>query len=184
MQIRHADPARDAEGCAAIYAPFVAASAISFEQVPPSPQRFAHRIERVSQTHAFLVADDGAVAGFAYAGPHRERPGYRWACETSVYVHERARGRGVGRALYGALLPLLERQGLWVALAGITLPNAASVALHETCGFRLVGVYQQIGWKAGGWRDVGWWQCALRLPEPGTAGGEHPPEPGPPARLG
>lgn len=184
MRIRHADPERDAAACAAIYAPFVVGTAVTFEQVPPSPARFSHRIERVSATHAFLVADDGDVAGFAYAGPHRERPGYRWSCETSVYVHDRCRGRGVGRALYRALLPLLTAQGLWVALAGITLPNPASVALHESCGFRLVGTYQRIGWKAGAWRDVGWWQCALRASSEGAADAPQPDEPGPPPRLG
>jgi phosphinothricin acetyltransferase len=191
MRIRHAEAERDAAACAAIYGPFVAATAVTFEQVPPSPSQFAARIQQISATHAFLVAeDDGAgagapagtgVAGFAYAGPHRDRPGYRWACETSVYVHEGRRRRGVGRALYEALLPLLERQGLWVALAGITLPNPPSVALHEALGFRLVGVYEQIGWKAGGWRDVGWWRRPLREPEPDR--GEEPPEPGPPVRL-
>jgi L-amino acid N-acyltransferase YncA len=184
MQIRHADPERDAAGCAAIYAPFVADTAVTFEQEPPTAQQFAARIAQVSSTHAFLVADDPAlsVAGFAYAAGHRERPGYRWACETSVYVHADRRGRGIGRALYEALIPLLERQGIWVALAGITLPNPPSVALHEALGFELIGVYEQIGWKAGAWRDVGWWRRALRTPLPEEEGTQ-PPPPGPPARL-
>jgi L-amino acid N-acyltransferase YncA len=180
MEIRHADPARDAAACAAIYAPFVADTAVSFEDQPPSASEFAGRIERLGRTHAFLVAQDGlAVAGFAYAGAHRERAGYRWAADVSVYVHERCRGQGVGRALYTALFALLSEQGIKVVCAGITLPNPASVALHESFGMRRLGTYEAIGWKAGAWRDVGWWQ--VRLDD--GPGEERPPEPGPPARL-
>jgi len=178
MEIRHADPHRDAAACAAIYAPFVRESAVSFEETPSGPAKFAHHIEQIARHYAFLVADqDGEVAGYAYGVRHRERAAYRWAVETSVYVHADHRGHGVGTALYAALLPRLTRQGLWVALAGITLPNPASVALHERCGFEPIGVYRRIGWKAGAWRDVGWWQARLR-------DGDGPPsDPGPPPRL-
>jgi phosphinothricin acetyltransferase len=180
MRIRHADPDRDAAACAAIYAPFVTGTAVSFEQEPPDAAAIGQRIERLSRTHAWLIGEDAeGVAGFAYAGPHRDRIAYRWAADVSVYVDERCRGRGVGRALYDALLALLARQGLRVACAGITLPNPASVALHEACGFEPVGIYRRIGWKAGAWRDVGWWQAPLG--EPPDDG--QPPEPGPPARL-
>jgi phosphinothricin acetyltransferase len=163
VQIRPADPDRDAAGCADIYAPFVTGSSVSFEEVAPDAGTIAGRMARLAASHAYLVADDAlGVAGFAYGGPHRERPGYRWSTEVSVYVHERCRGQGIGRELYSELLPRLARRGLWVALAGITLPNPASVALHERCGFEPVGVYRRIGWKAGAWRDVGWWQYRLR----------------------
>ncbi len=188
MLIRHADADRDGATCAAIYAPYVIGSAVSFELVAPSAEEFKARIARLERTHAFLVAvDDKAgtggdrLAGFAYAGPHHERASYRWAATVSVYVDERCHRRGAGRALYGALLGLLRRQGMWVACSGITLPNEASVALHESCGFEPVGVYRRIGWKAGGWHDVGWWQLALRSADPDEGG--PPPEPGPPARL-
>ena len=179
MNIRHADPRHDSEACAAIYEPFVRGSAVSFEDVPPSPQEMAARIERVSQTHPFLVADDAdAIVGYAYATHHRDRAGYRWACDVTVYVASFHQRKGVGRALYRSLLELLARQGLQVACAGITLPNDASVALHEACGFTQVGVYRRIGWKAGAWRDVAWWQLDLA---PAEAGPPH--EPGPPPRL-
>jgi phosphinothricin acetyltransferase len=169
--IRHADPERDAAACAAIYAPYVAGAATSFEEEPPAADDFAERIERLSATHAFLVAErDDIVVGFAYAGPHRVRPAYRWTAETSVYVADGHQGDGVGRQLYVALIKLLRRQGMHVALAGITLPNAASAALHGTLGFEQVGLYRQIGYKAGAWRDVSWWQLVL-----------HPAEDGPPA---
>jgi L-amino acid N-acyltransferase YncA len=180
MRIRDADADRDAAACAAIYAPFVTDSAVSFEERAPGPESFSERIARTTERFPYLVADtDGQLTGFAYAGPHRARAAYRWTTEVSVYVHADHRRSGVGRALYDKLLPLLSRQGLTVALAGITLPNDASVALHETVGFRSVGVYRRVGFKAGAWRDVGWWQRPLAEPHDGP-----PPDPGPPVRLG
>jgi phosphinothricin acetyltransferase len=171
MRIRHAVPARDAGACAAIYAPYVRETVITFELEPPSEAELALRIDRCSSSHAWLIAEDGeAATGFAYACPHRERAAYRWAADVSVYVDRDHRRKGIGRQLYGALLALLTRQGLYVACAGVTLPNDASVGLHESFGFEPVGVYRQIGFKNGAWRDVGWWQLALREP------GDGPPE--------
>jgi L-amino acid N-acyltransferase YncA len=173
VRIRDADPSRDAAACAAIYGPYVRETAVSFEEIAPDPGEMAARIARLAATHRWLVAEatDGRVIGFAYACPHRERAAYRWAADVSPAHH----GRGIGRALYDALLAGLREQGFQLALAGITLPNQASVALHEAFGFELVGVYRGIGFKAGAWCDVGWWQ--LRLAPPG---GGPPPEPRPP----
>lgn len=152
-------------------------SASSFEERAPTAEEFVRRIERTARTHPWLVAEDGeAVIGFAYGCPHRERAAYRWAADVSVYVAPEHHRRGVGRALYGSLLPLLVRQGLHVACAGITLPNDASVALHESFGFTPVGVYRRIGFKRGKWWDVGWWELELREPET-------PAEPTGPVRL-
>jgi len=179
MLIRHADPARDAGACAAIYAPFVLSTPISFEEVPPGESELARRIERVSATHPWLVAElDGTLAGYAYASAHRERASYRWAADVAVYVASASHRRGVGRELYRSLLSLLARQGLRTACAGITLPNSASVGLHESLGFTQAGVFRSIGYKLGSWRDVGWWQ--LQLAEPQL---QPPPEPGPPIRA-
>jgi phosphinothricin acetyltransferase len=176
--IRHADPACDSAACAAIYRPFVTDSYVSFEEEPPDREEFARRIERLSQSYPWLVAeDDGAVIGYAYASAHRERAAYRWAADVAVYVDERARRNGVGRALYSALFGLLARQGVQSVCAGVSLPNDASVGLHEALGFRPVGVYRRIGWKRGAWWDVGWWQLQL------ADGDGPPPELGPPARL-
>jgi len=178
--IRHADPERDGRACATIYAPYVAGAATSFEEQAPDAAAFAERIERVSRAHPWLVAEyDGVVAGFAYAAPHRARPAYRWTAETSVYVANRYHRNGVGRQLYEALIELLRRQELRVALAGITQPNAASVALHEALGFEPIGVYRRIGYKAGAWRDVGWWQLFLRAEDDDAP----PAEPLRPQRL-
>lgn len=177
--LRHADPDRDGAACAAIYAPHVDGSPVSFEEAAPDGEEMARRIERTSRTHPWLVLErDGRVAGYAYGGPHRERAAYRWSAEVSVYVAEDARRSGTGRALYDALLALLAAQGLRVALAGITLPNPASVAFHEALGFAPIGTYERIGWKAGSWRDVGWWQLDLR---PGDDG--PPAEPSAPLTL-
>lgn len=178
--IRAADPDRDAQACASIYAPFVADTEVSMEEQVPATAEFAERIERLSRTHPYLVADDGdGAVGFAYGSPHRERRGYRWAADVSVYLAESARGRGIGRALYTDLLAALTAQGFWMACAGITLPNPASVGLHESFGFQQVGVYRRIGWKAGAWRDVAWYQLPLRGPANDRDG--PPPEPLPPA---
>lgn len=169
MQIRDAEPRRDAAACATIYAPHVEGSAVSFEEVAPDAAAMAARIEATQATHPWLVAEDGGeVRGFAYGCRHRERAAYRWAADVSVYVDAAARRTGVGRALYAELLGRLRAAGLHTACAGITLPNQASVALHESFGFEPVGVYRRIGWKHGGWRDVGWWQ--LQLAPPSAAG--------------
>jgi L-amino acid N-acyltransferase YncA len=185
MHIRDADAAADAAACAAIYAPFVSGSATSFEELAPTAETFAARITQTLEAFPFLIADaDGRVAGFAYAGPHRARAAYRWSAEVSVYIDADFRRQGVGRSLYDELLTLLTRQGLTLALAGITLPNDASVALHEAVGFRSVGIYRRVGFKAGAWRDVGWWQLPLGDGDHDSRGDQPPPEPGPPIRLG
>ncbi len=161
--IRHAEPSRDAAACAAIYAPFVLQGVASLEEAAPDERAMAERIERISRTHAWLVSElDGQLAGYAYSSRHHERAAYRWSTDVTVYLDPRFHRRGLGRALYGALLELARRQGFYVACAGITLPNAASVGLHEAMGFTPVGVYRGIGFKHGRWWDVGWWQLQLR----------------------
>jgi L-amino acid N-acyltransferase YncA len=162
MRIRPANTAGDAEAIAAIYAPFVTDTVVSFEDVPPTADEMAARIERLTSTHPWLVADDGGeVLGYAYACPHRERAAYRWTAEVTVYVDPRRHRRGAGKALYAALFEQLAERGYRVALAVIALPNDASVGLHEACGFKLVGVYRRIGFKFDRWWDVGWWQLDL-----------------------
>jgi phosphinothricin acetyltransferase len=155
----------DADEIAAIYAPYVRDTATSFEVVAPTGEDMRERIRSVTASYPWLVCADGeSVRGYAYAGRHRERAAYRWAVDVSVYIRAEAQRRGIGRALYAALLRLVTAQGFCTAYAGITLPNASSVALHEAMGFRPVGVYRAVGYKLGAWHDVGWWDLVLQKP--------------------
>ncbi len=161
MQIRPAS-ADDAQACRAIYAPHVTDNWVSFEEEVPGVAEMARRIADNSASHAWLVAEiDARVAGYAYGSPHRTRGAYKTSCDVAIYVDPAHAGKGVGKALYGALLPGLKDRGFHAAFAGIALPNDASIALHVACGFTSVGIYRQVGWKLGGWRDVGWWQRLL-----------------------
>lgn len=175
--IRFARPA-DAAAIAEIYAPYVA-TPISFELVPPSAEEIGRRIAKVMPALPWLVYERaGRVDGYAYAGPHAERAAYRWGVDAAIYVRQGAARGGLGRALYAELFDLVARQGYVQAFAGITLPNAASVGLHESFGFRPVGIYRNVGFKLGRWHDVGWWQKPLAEPLP-----VEPSEPVPLAAL-
>src|SRR5579859_1264647 len=152
----------DADALAAIYAPIVRDTAISFETEPPTADEMARRVAVTLQTHPWLVAErQGKVIGYAYASRHRDRAAYRWSADVSAYVDASARRCGVGRALYKRLFVLLQGQGFHAAFAGIALPNSASVALHEGAGFKPVGIYKEVGFKQGQWHDVGWWRLGL-----------------------
>jgi phosphinothricin acetyltransferase len=161
MEIRLAGPA-DAPGIQAIYGPVVADTVTSFEYEVPDAAEMARRVASRWPAHPWLIAaEDGRVLGYAYGGPFSGRAAYTWSTEVSVYVHPDAHRRGVGRSLYRALFALLRRQGYRRAYAGVTLPNAASIGLHEAVGFVPVGRYERVGWKFGAWHDVGWWQRPL-----------------------
>ncbi|HXU03256.1 MAG TPA: arsinothricin resistance N-acetyltransferase ArsN1 family B [Polyangia bacterium] len=154
----------DAAAVAAIYRPYVTDAVTSFEVDAPSAADMAARIDAVLVRAPWLVCAgaDGEVVGYAYASPHRERAAYLWSVDVAVYIHAAHHRHGIGRALYEKLFALLRLQGFYVAHAGVTLPNAASVGLHESLGFVLVGVYPAVGWKFGAWRDVGWWRLPLQ----------------------
>ncbi len=158
--------AADVPGMLVIYRPLVEATAISFELEPPAPEAFAERVRAAQQRAPWIVcAEAGAVLGYAYAVAFRERPAYRWSMETTVYVHEGHRRRCIGRGLYTALVELLRLQGFRMLVAGIALPNPASVRLHEALGFAPVGRFRATGHKLGAWHDVGFWE--LELGDPG-----------------
>jgi phosphinothricin acetyltransferase len=151
----------DAPAICAIYGPFCD-TLVTFEEVAPTVPEMEQRIRKVTAQYPWLVCESaGAVAGYAYASMHRERAAYRWAVEVAAYVAESHRGRGVGRALYTALTGLLAAAGYHRAFGLISLPNPASVALHESVGFKAKTVFQHIGFKSGAWRSVGWWELAL-----------------------
>jgi L-amino acid N-acyltransferase YncA len=153
----------DAAGIAAIYGPIVASSSISFEVEPPGEEEMRRRIQDTPPAYPWLVCEHrDRVAGYAYATRHRVRAAYQWSVDTSVYVHPDVHRCGIGRALYASLVRILAAQGYFNACAGIALPNAASVGLHESVGFEPVGVYRHVGYKFGAWHDVGWWQLGLQ----------------------
>lgn len=170
--VRPATPA-DGAACAEIYGPYVRDTAISFELVSPTAEEMGERIAAALSTHAWFVLErDGCVLGYAYGGPMHRRAAYRWSCEVSVYVAQRERGGGIGRALYETLFARLAERGYLQAIAGMTLPNEASAGLHSAMGFQSVGVYRHIGHKLGAWHDVEWLQRPLGLEPSGE-----PPEP-------
>jgi phosphinothricin acetyltransferase len=155
-----------------IYTPIVQGTVISFELEPPGAAEFRARLAKVLELAPWFVLElDGRVAGYAYASVFRPRPAYRWVMESTVYVRDGHRGRGVGRALYAALFDCMRLQGFRGVIGGITLPNAASVALHEAVGMRHVGVFEKCGFKFGAWHGVGFWEMELLprvdgVPEP------------------
>lgn len=159
--------AGDAAACRAVYAPYVRDTTVTFETEVPPFEEFAHRITRALERYAWLVAEvDGRVAGYAYAGPVKERAAYAWSCEVSVYVDPAARGLGLGRALYGELFARLEQRGFRRLLAVVALPNEPSLALHAATGFREAGRLGRIGFKHGRWLDVAWLQRDLGAGDP------------------
>jgi L-amino acid N-acyltransferase YncA len=169
-RIRLATP-DDAGAIAAIYAPFVRDSAISFEWEPPTVDEMRGRIEQTLARFPWLVAiDDDGVIGYAYATSYRTRAAYQWSAEVSVYVDPRAHRRGAASALYDALIALLRLQGYRTLYGVIALPNEASVSFHERKGFEKIGVFRAAGFKHGAWHDVLWMRRGLEQsdaePEP------------------
>ncbi len=162
VQIRPA-AAGDAAAIAAIYGHYIAHTIITFELEPVGIEAMRDRIAAVqAQGLPWLVAEDGdGIAGYAYAGPWRARAAYRHSVETSVYLAPAATGRGIGSALYRALIDALHGGGVHAAIGGIALPNAASVRLHERLGFVQVAHFRQVGRKFDRWIDVGYWQLLL-----------------------
>lgn len=155
----------DAAAIAAIYAPYVIGGTVSFETEAPSADAMCRRMHAWRGYYPWLVLtsgeESGGVLGYAYAGQWRDRPAYRYAVETSIYVSGPLQRQGGGRLLYEALLATLRAQGFTQAVAVISLPNDGSIALHESVGFRRTGMYREIGFKQGQWLDIGFWQKVL-----------------------
>lgn len=160
--IRLATPG-DGDALAAIYRPAVE-GITSFERVPPTGAEMAERVGRSLVRLPWIAcAIDGAVIGYAYASRYRERDAYRWTAEVSAYVDARHHRRHVGRALYTSLVAVLEAQGIATLVAGVALPNPASIAFHEAMGFRPLGVFHRVGFKHGCAVDVAWLERHLSL---------------------
>jgi phosphinothricin acetyltransferase len=164
--VRLATP-EDAAACAAIYAPYVTGSAISFEVAPPSVEEMAARIRRILGHYPWVVVEvDGVVRAYAYASRHRDRPAYDWTAETTVYVDGDWQRRGLGRLAMRALVAVLRLQGFHLLVAGITAPNPGSFRLHDALGFAMIGEFEAIGWKHDAWHGVAFMALELGPRDP------------------
>lgn len=173
--LRIATPA-DAAAIRSIYAPYVESTAITFETEAPTTEEMAKRIEGTHEQYPWLVCetDDEGIVGYATASSLRSKAAYAWSVELTVYVAEDVQHSGVGTALYAALLEILREQGYVGAYAAVTLPNQASVRLHENFEFEPVGIFPAAGYKDESWHDVQWWHRQL---------GERPADPEPPTPM-
>jgi phosphinothricin acetyltransferase len=163
--------AGDSDAILEIYAPYIRDTAISFETEVPTRGAFRQRVVSILEHYPYLVCEEnGSIVGFAYASSYRERAAYRYDVSVSIYLRHDCQSRGVGSGLYDVLLDLLRRQGYYMAVSGITLPNEKSLRLHLRHGFREVGVTHNVGYKLGKWHDVLWMEKAI---------GDYAAEPGP-----
>lgn len=154
--------AADSEGILAIYAPYIEKTSFTFETDIPSAEAFADRINSYLESWPWLVCEvDGTIAGYAYAARYRERVAYQWSVESSVYIHDDYQRKGIAKILYSALFEILKRQGFRNVYAVINLPNEKSVAFHESLSFRFFALYEQVGYKLGKWKNVGWWRLII-----------------------
>lgn len=161
VMIRLAKPT-DAKGILDIYAPYIRDTSFTFETEVPAIDEFAHRIRDYLYNWPWLVCEiDGKIAGYAYGARYRERGGYQWCVESSIYIHDDFQRAGIARALYEALLAILKEQGFMNVYAVINLPNEKSVKFHESCGYSWFATYEKVGYKLGKWKNVGWWQCII-----------------------
>lgn len=153
----------DAGDITRIYNPYILNSVITFEETPVSEEIIAGRIEaEIAAGYPYLVLEvEQKVAGYAYAGVWRTRAAYRQTVESTVYLEQGLTGKGYGTLLYWALIEELRKKEFHVVLGGITLPNPASVALHEKMGFKKVAHFTEVGCKFNRWLDVGFWQLNL-----------------------
>lgn len=155
--LRLAQPT-DTDALLEIYGPYVRNTSLTFELETPSPAEFARRMDDYLRYAPWLLMEcEGRVAGYAYASRHRERAGYQWSAECSIYLHDDFMGKGLAEPLYKALFEILSIQGFRNVYAVINLPNERSVRFHENMGFRYQFTFERVGYKLGQWKNVGWW---------------------------
>ncbi len=165
----------DASGILDIYKPYIENTSFTFETEIPSVAEFQKRIEDYLENWPWLVCEDkGKITGYAYGAKYRERKGYQWCAESSIYIHDYYLKLGIGKALYEALIEILKQQGYRNVYAVINLPNDRSVKFHEKCGFSFLTIYPNVGYKLGEWKNVGWWQKKIN---------EYSLEPTPPKKI-
>lgn len=159
----------DAEAARNIYAPYVLNTAISFEYQVPTVEEFTYKIEKITSQYPWLVCEvGGEIAGYAYGSTHRDRTGYQWSPEVTVYLSEKYHRRGIARVLYSALFEMLMMQGYFNAFAGVLVTNEKSVEFHRAMGFEDIGLFKNIGFKLGEWHTNLWMQYEIQksIPNP------------------
>lgn len=161
---------QDYETLLDIYGLAVRDTVITWEYDIPSLQEFTGRFETIKAKGfpILVIENQGIVQGYAYASPYRDRFGYRFCCESTIYLKESCHGLGFGRQLYTALLEVLREQGFVAVIAGIASPNAQSENFHLKMGFQFVGIHKEIGFKFGEWRSVAFYQRELAAREAPT----------------
>jgi L-amino acid N-acyltransferase YncA len=164
--IRFVLPA-DAASLCAIYNYYIENTVVTFEEQSVTEQEMCERINAASKVHPWLVFElEGEVVGYAYVSEWKSRYAYRFSLETSVYLSPSQQGNGIGTRLYQCLIEELKKTHCHSLIAGISLPNAASIALHEKLDFEKIGHFKEVGWKFGQWVDVGYWECILPSDDP------------------
>lgn len=159
--LRLAQPT-DTDALLEIYGPYVRNTSLTFELETPSPAEFARRMDDYLRYAPWLLMEcEGRVAGYAYASRHRERAGYQWSAECSIYLHDDFMGKGLAEPLYKALFEILSIQGFRNVYAVINLPNERSVRFHENMGFLYQFTFERVGYKLGQWKNVGWWMLQV-----------------------
>ena len=163
MNIRKAE-LKDAKQIADVYNYYVQQTHHTFETEPIVAEEMEKRIGEVTADYPFLVAEeDGEIVGYAYATQFKLRQAYEYASEVSIYVRNAAKQKGIGTQLYMKLFDELQDTDIHAVVAGISLPNDASVRFHERLGFEKVAHFKEVGYKLGRWIDVGYWEKILRV---------------------
>ena len=152
----------DALQISEIYNHYIRNTTITFEEAETDEDEIIRRIKDVTEKFPWIVnEEDGIINGYAYASRWKERSAYRYSAENTVYVHKDHFDKGIGKKLLEELIVRLKNTGIHSILAGIALPNEASIYLHEKCGFIRCGILRQVGFKFGKWVDVGYWEKLL-----------------------
>lgn len=166
----------DAEEILKIYSPYITDTAITFEYDIPSLEEFKGRIKKTLKMYPYIVAlDDNCIVGYAYASAFKERAAYNWSVETTIYMKQECKGKGLGKKLYLALEDILRRQNIinlnaciaYTFTDDVHLSNSSS-AFHEHFGFKKVAHFSKCGYKFGTWYDMIWMEKMI---------GEHPETP-------
>lgn len=153
----------DAQAMCDIYNHYIKDTAVSFEETPVSLQEMEARIRNISDAYPWLVWEENRIPiGYAYVNKWKERSAYRFSVEDSIYLKQGHEHQGIGKRLLAGLLDEVRKTGIHAVIAGITLPNKESVALHETFGFKKAAHFEKVGFKFEQWLDVGYWELIVR----------------------